>query len=375
MSDFEDIRPYHDHEVPATVSKLLRDAEFIDSMAAFSLPGLHQAAPWLAKPLVKAGLYFKAGNIRTVHDFQMALKPYLLKTINRTTSGLSISGLEHLTENEPHLFISNHRDIAMDPAFVNLALEQNGHQTMRIAIGDNLLQKPFTSDLMRLNKSFIVNRSATGVREKMAAYLSLSSYISQSIAEGESIWIAQREGRAKDGIDRTEPAIIKMLYMSQKKSGVVFQDYIKQLKVVPVTLSYEYNPCDALVARELHAKATTGEYQKQPGEDLQSIVAGITGHKGHVHVAFGAALTADLENPEQVANAIDQQMRQNYRLHPSNHIAAAIRNNETGDLAQRFGEKAAEFEARLAPLDEALRPFMLDMYANPAAQSDSAAAS
>jgi len=244
MTDFDHIRPYHDEEVPAVVSRLVSDPEFVDSIAQFSFPRLNQWFPWLIQPLVKTALARKASQINSVDSLQLEAKKYLSQTIESTTTKLTTSGLDNLRANEPHLFISNHRDIAMDPAFVNYALFTHGRDTLRIAIGDNLLQKPFASDLMRLNKSFIVQRSAKGVREKMAAYLGLSSYIDHSISEGCSIWIAQQEGRAKDGIDQTDPAIIKMLYMCQKKGNVSFSDHMNKLNIVPVAISYEYNPCD-----------------------------------------------------------------------------------------------------------------------------------
>ena len=172
--------------------------------------------------------------------------------ISTTTTKVEFSGLEKLTADQNYLFISNHRDIAMDPAFVNWGLHQQGLDTVRIAIGDNLLKKPFVSDLMRLNKSFIVKRSAKGVREMMAAFKALSGYIKHSLSvEKQSIWIAQKEGRAKDGNDQTDPAILKMLYMNGKGQKLAFSEYMTGLNIVPVSISYEYDPNDVAKANEI----------------------------------------------------------------------------------------------------------------------------
>lgn len=364
MTNFDDIRPYQDNEVQPAIQRLLLDQEFIDAITAFKFSGLPAWARTLMRPLVRGALNKQLRNIDNVDQVQSICSLYLDKVIEQTISELTISGLDQLTPGKPYLFISNHRDIVMDPAFVNYALYHNAFDTVRIAIGDNLLQKPFVSDLMRLNKSFIVKRSASGVREKMAAYMGLSSYIEHSIREGCPIWIAQREGRAKDGIDQTDPAIIKMLYMSQKKGDTSFSNYINWLNIVPVVISYEYNPCDQLIARELHQKKMTGSYQKQPGEDLQSIVTGITGYKGHVHVSFGEVLRGEFPDPETVAATIDQQMIDRYVFHPSNYIAAQELESDRSMAKDISEAKRSEFKDRLNRCEESVKKEFLALYAN-----------
>ena len=364
MTDFNDIRPYKDDEVTAAIQRLLNDDEFITAISRFKYPKLPGWLRQIAKPLFRQGLKKQIGSVSSVHDVQIICESYLDKVIEGTTTALSFSGLEHLTQDKPHLFISNHRDIVMDPAFFNYALYHNGIETGRIAIGDNLLQKPFVSDLMRLNKSFIVKRSAKGVREKLNAYINLSSYIHHSIAEGHSIWIAQREGRAKDGIDQTEPAIIKMLYMSQRKSGKTFSEYINWLNIIPTTISYEYNPCDKLIARELYEKSKHGSYTKTPGEDINSIVAGITGNKGEVHVAFGPPLSGNFDTPEEAAAQIDLQMAKQYVLQPSNYLAAEHLGNKLPASITIDANKRDMFNKRLESCDEELRDVFLRIYAN-----------
>lgn len=364
MADFDDIRPYRDEEVVPAIQRLLADKEFITAIIHFKYPSLPDWLTALAKPLFKLRLQNEIGHVSSVRDVQLALEKYINKVIESTTTKLSFSGLENISRDKAHLFISNHRDIVMDPAFFNYALYLNGMETTRIAIGDNLLQKPYVSDLMRLNKSFIVKRSAKGIREKLETFMNLSSYIQHSIEEGHSIWIAQREGRAKDGIDQTDDAIIKMLYMSQKKTGVAFPDYIKKLSIIPTTISYEYNPCDCLIARELYEKAKHGSYQKGPGEDLCSIVTGITGNKGDVHVAFGPALSGHYETAEQVAQQIDQQMASQYVLQSSNYLAMEYLDKNKPAPETIDNAKREQFRQRLESCDEELREIFLRIYAN-----------
>lgn len=367
MTNFEDIRPYHDDEVKPTISRLLNDAGFIDTISAFKLADKPQWLRRLLRPLVKNRLGKELGAINSVKGVQTLCEKYLHRVIETTTTNLSFSGLENLSADRPYFFISNHRDIVMDPALVNFALYHHGLETPQLAIGDNLLQKPFVSDLMRLNKCFIVKRSATGVREKLQAFTDLSSYIHHAQNTGNSTWIAQKEGRAKDGIDSTDPAIIKMLYMSQRKSGLSFSEYMNWLHIVPISLSYEYNPCDLMVSQELHQKRATGSYEKAEGEDIRSITTGITGLKGNVHVAFGKPLAGDLTDAEIVATQIDQQITQLYRCHDSNHIAAELCNADAEKLrTQPISEqKKAEFMSRLDNCDEEIKDIFLAMYANP----------
>ncbi len=290
------------------------------------------------------------------------------RMIEDSTAGFSVSGLEALDADTPYLFMSNHRDITLDPAFTNYALYHNGFDTVRIAIGDNLLTKPYVSDLMRLNRSFIVKRSARGPREVFKAYRELSAYIRHSIQQdGAPVWIAHREGRAKDGVDRTEPAIIKMLAMSQDRKQESFEDFVADLHIVPVAISYELDPCDALKAAELHQLSSTGSYEKAEHEDVASIAAGIRGNKGLVHVAFGEPLANSFDTPEAVATELDRQIIENYKLHGTSLYAwRALYGGEPpmelGELSGSCSE--AEFERRMAAIPAAERNYALGIYAN-----------
>ena len=355
---FADIRPYHDDEVPAALERLMADDELLAAIAHFRFPSLSRWFGWLLKPLIRSALQRRWSRVRSVRDVQMEVAHFMERMIASTTDGVTYSGLEQLDSEKGYLFISNHRDIAMDPAFVNWGLFKCGLETVRIAIGDNLLRKPCATELMRLNKSFIVKRSVKGPREMMKAFNELSAYIAHSLTDGHSIWIAQKEGRAKDGDDKTDPAILKMFYMAGKQQKRSFAEYMQSLNIVPVAISYEFDPGDEAKARELVERAQSGSYEKGEFEDIDSIVSGIVGIKGRVHVSLGKPLSGDYESPEALAQAIDQAIHSQYRLFPSNLLAAGQADGVTAEERQRF-------ESRLAAMPSELRDTVRAMYAKP----------
>ena len=371
MTDpFADIRPYRDEEVAPVLARLLDDPEFLGVIASYRLGKWARLAPGLLRPLVRFLLKREVRGVSDVRSMQVVIERYMDRMIESATGGFSVSGLEQLNPVRPYLYMSNHRDIAMDPAFTNFALHRNNYETVRIAIGDNLLTKPWVSDLMRLNKSFIVKRSVSGPRELLTASRNLANYMQHSLLEeGAPVWVAQREGRAKDGVDRTEPAIIKMLSLSRDKRAQEFGDHIQGLGIVPVAISYELDPCDALKANELYQLASQGNYEKGEQEDVASIAQGISGEKGRVHVTFGTPLAGGLDTPEAVAAEVDRQIITGYCLHPTNIYAYRMLHGvdapvpedlylEEGDCSQ------AQFEARIAAMPEAHRPYALAYYAN-----------
>jgi hypothetical protein len=371
LSDpYADIRPYRDEEVAPVLARLLGDPEFLDSIASLRLGRLATLAPALIRPLVRFLLRRELRGVADVGAMQDIIKHYMDRMIESTTRGFSRSGLEQLDPGRAYLFMSNHRDIAMDPAFTNYALYQGGRDTVRIAIGDNLLTKPWASDLMRLNKSFIVKRSVSGPRELLAASKNLSAYIRHSLQqENAPVWIAQREGRAKDGLDRTEPAIIKMLSLSRDKRAQSFGEHIESLGIVPVSISYELDPCDALKANELAEVATAGSYEKGEQEDIASIGRGIAGEKGRVHVSFGSPLGSGFDTPEDVAAEVDRQVIDQYCLHPTNLQAYHMLHGEHAPIPDKLyleeGDcSSQEFTARIEAMPEAHRPHALGIYAN-----------
>ncbi|MGF2734806.1 1-acyl-sn-glycerol-3-phosphate acyltransferase [Marinobacter sp. DUT-1] len=382
MHEFDAIRPYSDEETGPAIQRLVNDREFLDMVGRFKSPNLERWAPALLRFFLRRWLISNFGHFTRVDDLQARLSTYVGELVEGTTTRVTTSGLENLDKHSAHLFISNHRDIVFDPMVVNYLLFQNGFYTTRIAIGDNLLQNRVFAEMMRLNKSFVVRRNMTSPREMRDAYMTLSAFINHSIDTNHSIWIAQREGRAKDGLDYTDPAIIKMFHMSRKKSGLSFGEAMNRLHIVPVSISYEYDPCDVDKAKELETRERTGSYTKTEGEDSEQIVKGLTGFKGHVHVHFGAPIADAPENPKELASRIDREMHANYHLHASNLVAyqqrgfhpdahatpesmtESVVTAETWSPAD-IAAAEAEMERRLEACDPAIRPYLLDMYANP----------
>ncbi|GAA3956543.1 1-acyl-sn-glycerol-3-phosphate acyltransferase [Allohahella marinimesophila] len=375
MNQFDDIRPYFDEEVRAVLNNLLNDAELLRLISRSNAPWLAEKVPSLARWGTRLLLSARLRHVHSVADLQRIVAVYMAQTVAKTTTSLTVSGLDKLSPTQAYLFISNHRDIVLDPALMNFALDQAGFATVRIAVGDNLLKNRLVGEIMRLNKSFIVKRTVSSPRELRDTFMTLSSYINGSIADGHSIWIAQQEGRAKDGIDRTDPAIIKMFNMSQKQTGATFSDVIRRLNIVPVSLSYEYDPCDTAKARELEMRARTEVYEKAENEDIDSIISGITGFKGRVHIGFGEPLAEIYESPRAVAEAIDAQILHNYLLFPSNYLAyqklrqanpeRVLPAVEARYSADQMLAETRTFELRLAQCADNLRPYLLAMYANP----------
>lgn len=374
-ADFDDIRPYNDDEVRPTLQRLLADNEFLDVIARLKMPTLSRFAAPLMRGAIRRTLESETHSVAGVQDFQARIEPYIAKMLDRTTTALTVSGLDRLQEGQAYLFISNHRDIAMDPAFINWVLYHKHFQTLRIAIGDNLLSKPFASDLMRINKCFIVNRSASSPREKLKAARKLSAYMAHSLREdGANIWIAQREGRAKDGLDKTNPAILSMIALSKSKEEA-FGDYLQRLNIIPVSISYEWDPCDVDKARELTMLESEGRYTKSRDEDVQSIAKGIMGEKGRVHLAFGDALPAGLDTPEDAAHFLDKAILDHYVLQPSHCVAYQMLEDRCPDLPvtdadvpfTQFDSSSArrEMARRVQQCDPRWRTWLLKVYANP----------
>ncbi|MCI8209691.1 glycerol acyltransferase [Pseudomonas sp. S25] len=374
MGEFDAIRPYNDAEVSAVLERLLSDKEFLSILTRFRFPKLAGALGWALQPIIARKLRRQFVGINSVATLQDKVEYYVDHTIERATDGVTYTGVEQFKSGSAYLFLANHRDIVMDPAFVNYAVYHAGLPTPRIAIGDNLLQKPFVSDLMRLNKSFIVHRSIAGRREKMAAYQLLSAYINHSIRNDcQSIWIAQAEGRAKDGDDRTESAILKMFHMSRKDEP--FAEVIQSLNLTPVSISYEYDPCDHAKARELYIRATTGTYSKVPGEDDVSIALGITGYKGRVHVNFAPPITELFEDTKALAIEMDRQILGGYRLFPVHYLAYAQWADADSSLnvplakdvfaAPELAKAQEEWQRRLDECPAEHQPYLIQQYATP----------
>lgn len=371
---FKDIRPYLDNEIRPVLDNLLRDPEFLRSIASFYYPKLTRWLPGMMKRAAYSKLSEQVSGVHDVASMQDVIASYMDKMIRDTTTALTNSGIENLQAGRNYLFVCNHRDITMDPAFVNYMLYHSGYQTLQIAIGDNLLKKPFVTDLMRLNKSFIVRRSLKG-RELLKSLSLLSEYIHFCIGNSHNVWIAQREGRAKNGIDKTDPAILKMLAMGRR--DLPLDESLQELHIVPVTISYEYDPCDEMKAEELFQLETEGIFEKTNETDIRSIVTGMIGFKGDVHVAFGNELAFGTTDPEIIAKQIDEQVVRNFVLRDVNYLALQLLQEKDlldSEMVEQASNIAAreidpgvktKFGRRLEDVPQNLHKHFLLNYANP----------
>ena len=279
--DFEEIRPLYDEEVPEVIANLL-DEPFIKMI-------VHYLDPALSYEEFKE----KVGQMKTKYEFQTkVIVPFLWKLAERTTDSLDMSGIDDLDKDDNYTFISNHRDIVLDAALLSILLFKSGRNSVEVAIGDNLLVYPWIRSLVRLNKSFIVKRDVP-VRQLLEVSRRLSSYIHFALKiKGESIWIAQREGRSKDSTDRTQEGLIKMLAMGGGKN--LFKS-VQSLNIAPVAISYEYDPCDYLKAREFQEKRDNPDYKKSKKDDLINMQTGLIGYKGRVHFQVSGLLADEMD--------------------------------------------------------------------------------
>lgn len=367
-SSYNDIRPYRDNEVLEVINSLL------DSPTSDLL--LQTVFPEAPVDVIKSQMR----NINTISDFQgKVIYKALLGVLSNTSSGVTKSGVENLDPKQAYLFISNHRDIILDPSILNLVIFEEGFETAEVAIGDNLLETPWVKDLARLNKSFIVKRNLS-VRELILASKNLSNYIFDTLTvNSNSVWIAQREGRAKDGNDRTQPGLLTMLGMSSKNS---LKEHFINLNIVPISISYEHDPCDVDKARSLYALKHFGGYTKEENEDNLAMRKGILGFKGNIHIHFGkpvkdkiALMPDDLHKNEliqQVGLLLDKQIIGNYRVQKSNLIAFDLLSGNTEKSTKYSSEDKENFSAdidkkiaTMAGDPNDLKSIFLNMYARP----------
>lgn len=315
--DFSDIAPFRDHEVKDVLDRLKKDLSFLHLLEYMQLDS--------SPPAVEQLL----AGIETVDAFQLRIsRPWLLQFFDQTTTEITHDGLTTLGKDQKYLFISNHRDIALDSAILNVLLSLNNIQSVETAIGDNLLKFPIVKTLAKLNKNFTVNRSA-GAREMYQHSLKLSAYIRKRIVENKSsVWIAQREGRAKDGNDKTQQGVVKMLNLSNEAG---FEEGCKALHIRPMAMSYEYDPCDRYKVKELLTTETGQTYAKEEEEDFKNIVAGFLGQKGRVHLSIQPVLDSEIDQLAEIRNTndkinrltemIDRAIYRGYRLFENNYIA------------------------------------------------------
>ena len=372
MTDiFDDIRPYTEREAPEKIAQIISNETFIKAVKQY-IPD------YTLEQLQEDARHFN-----TIYDFQYAIsRRFAEKAINKTTDGVIYSGLENIDKNKCYVYIGNHRDITFDAALLAEYFFLNLYNTPKLAIGDNLVSSDFLAEIAKLNKMFIVKRSVS-LREKITNYQHLAAYIHHVLFdEHESVWIAQRDGRTKDGLDITKQGLVKMLAMDSQLNPL---EMIKNINLTPLTISYEYEPCDKLKAREL-ALSEAGPYHKKQGEDFNSILQGIMGFKGRVQLTIGTTIKDELDTiPDElnqndkiynICKMVDRQIYQNYKLFPNNYIAFDLIDQHNIFAEKYSPEEKEKFIAYLdsqAVVDdvpkEKMMYYLLHIYANPVTTS------
>lgn len=372
LKPFDAIRPFEPEELPEVFERLLGNAQFA------------QVVAYVFKDVPFDMLAQKMRACKTNLEFQVAFcYPFIKGLLQKASLGCDMN-VDAIDMEKRYTFVSNHRDIVLDSALLDVLLVDAGCKTTcEIAIGDNLLSLPWVKDLVRINKSFIVERSVS-LRQMLLSSKRLSDYMHLVIAQKhDNVWIAQREGRAKDSNDRTQESIIKMMVMGGEGSLV---ERLKGLHIVPLAISYEYDPCDFLKAQEFQLKRDIADWKKGPMDDVVSMQTGIIGYKGHIHYDAAPCIDAWLDtlDPDMpkadffkaVATHIDEEVFRRYRLYPSNYVALDELEGTTAHADRYTAEQKAQFDGYIAQQmakiqlpdkDEAfLRERLLTMYANPA---------
>lgn len=315
--NFEELRPFYDSEAPEIMKRMAADPLYLQ-LVTYLWPGI-----------TKEEALAKAYNTKNSYDFQTGYMSYAIWSIVKSSSaGLTWSGIEQLDRNKSYLYIANHRDILLDSALLQIILEKEDFATSEITFGSNLMDQGFITDFGRMNRMFTVKREGNA-KELYDISKQLSAYIRHTIIDKQtSVWIAQRNGRTKDGNDQTQTGLLKMLGMS---GGKDFVPCFSDLNIVPLTISYEYEPCDFLKAQELYLSDLHSKYVKAQGEDLNSIITGIKQPKGKIHLAFGKPIKEELkeinksgndnEKIKQLTSLIDKRIYTDFKLNPVNYIA------------------------------------------------------
>ena len=367
MQKFDAIRPFYDTEINEALHNIANHP-MMKALMNFSFPDV-------ADDIWKEQLR----KTHSIRDFQCNfIYQSVQKVLEKSSEGMTTSGFENLKPNTAYLFVSNHRDILLDTTLLNTALFEHGLVMTASAIGDNLVKKSFLKTLAKLNRNFLVQRGLTP-REMLQSSKLLSEYIGQLLLhENRSVWIAQREGRTKDGNDETNPGVLKMVGMGSDEKNLM--DYFKKIQIVPVSISYEYDPTDALKMPQLMAEANNEVYVKEKNEDFMTILSGALGQKKRIHIHVGKVLDAEIEaikaendnsNKQVVALAqvIDDAILSNYKLWPTNFIANDLVNN-TNRYSHLYTENEKSlFERRLEMRIDHDNPVALEgflaMYSNP----------
>ena len=367
MNKFDSIRPYNDNEVNDVLSQLSSNRRFLKMLFATGKFNQIRYFPFSRK-LLSLVLKNRIKNINDVNSYQNLFEGIVSGIVQQSINKFSVEGIKNLDSEKGYLYISNHRDITLDSALLNLTLHQNNLKTTYNAVGNNLLSEKWASDLMRLNKSFIIDRSDKSKRDIYKSLNLASEFIFNAIKnKNESVWIAQKQGRSKDGNDYTDPSVIKMIHLNSRKKIPVDQ-YLNSLNVVPVSISYEKDPNDLLKAKELYLTDLNQKYTKDRKEDMESISDGITGDKGDVHLSIGKIINFESDSYDDCSNQITKAIKDSYKLHPTNYAAAIIQGkdnlNNSNDL-DKIDDAIQYLENRIKLLPEDMQSYLLNQYSNP----------
>ena len=365
MKKFDSIRPYHDEEVNQVLINLSNNRRFLKMLFSTGRFNKIRFMPFSRK-ILSFVLKNKVKKINTVSEYQNVFESIVSGVIKNSVNNFTVSGIDNLESNKGYLFIANHRDITLDSALLNLTLHQNNYETTYNAVGNNLLEEQWASDLMRLNKSFIIDRSDKSKRDVYKSLNLASEFIFNAIKKNKSVWIAQKQGRSKDGIDYTDPSVIKMIHLNGRKK-VTINDYLNGLNVIPVSISYEKDPNDILKAQELYLTDLNQSYKKDRKEDLQSIFEGIVGQKGDINLNIGKKIIFSRDSYEVCSNQITNAIKESYKLHPTNFAAAIMQGklNKTDFESSKINKAIEYLQRRLKLIPDEMEPYLLNQYSNP----------
>ena len=370
--DFENLRTFYDYETEDVMKRIAYH------------PSYHKAVAYFWPETTEQQAIDKALAIKSSYEFQMGfMNQAIWSIINKSSTGLTYSGIEHLDKNKAYLFVANHRDVLLDTAILQLILVKEGYATSEITFGSNLMDEDFIKDFVSMNRMFSIQREGTA-KELYGFSQQLSAYIRHTIMDKNvSVWIAQRNGRTKDGNDATQTGLLKMLNLSGDKN---FEKSFSELNIVPLTISFEYEPCDVLKVQETYFTSLATKYVKAPGEDLMSVFTGIKQPKGKIHVTFGKPISQELKEFKDAANEnekikllallIDKEIHRNYQLNAVNYIAYDIL-NKTNAFETKYNTTEKEnfltyVKTQIAKIngkEDVLRELFLKLYANPVVNS------
>ena len=366
MNKFDSIRPYTDNEVNDVLLDLSNNRRFLKMLFANGEYSYLRLLPFSRK-ILGFILRNKVKSIHDVQSYQNFFESIVNSVVENSIKNFTVNGIENLNPNTGYLFVSNHRDITLDSALLNLILHKNNLGTTNNAVGNNLLSEKWASDLMRLNKSFIIDRSDKSKREIYQSLNLASEFIWDSISnKNESVWIAQKQGRSKDGNDFTDPSVIKMIHLNARKKMSV-DKYLNSLKVVPVSISYEKDPNDITKATELYLTDLNSEYIKDSKEDLKSISDGIRGHKGDVNLNIGEVMHFNNDSYDDCSEKITETIKQSYKNHATNYAAAILqgKNFAANEFTNEEIDDAITYlNKRMEQISGDVEPYFLQQYSN-----------